>query len=304
MGWFGKKKKTIRRRRNPWSTIVATVDLERLAIGMKVVATIVAVAALAGAWHFGESYLGRYAARLGQQTGLQIDLITPPTWMNSRLRQQIVAVVAQQIDAEPMDGTDLHGAINALEQLSWIRRVRRIERLAPDHVQVLADYRQPAALVATSKGDHLVDDQGVRLLASPYDRTEPARPKLPLIMGLQDRPAQVGKPWPGQDIAAALRLINLLATRPYFDQVQAIDLSSRDSRGRVRLLIKAHNGGEVDWGLPPGDEQILEPEAAVKMASLDALYDKLRPLLVPAGKRAAIYREVVVIENLKRRRRG
>jgi len=154
----------------------------------------------------------------------------------------------------------------ALAQDPWINRVRQVQRWADGRITVEADYRQPIALVATRDGYRLTDAIGV-VLPGLYLEHQIDQLNLPVITGVLERTPATGQAWQSQDVAAGLSLVQTLADEPYADQIQRYDVSHRDARGRVRLVLHTATG-MVRWGLPPGLEQSIEPTAQVKRSWL------------------------------------
>jgi hypothetical protein len=265
-----------------------------------------AVGAAAWAWYAGEAYLRRYASDIsartpGDRSGkIHIELVNAPPWMEhgSLLRQEIVARVAQQLSSDPLGATDLDRAVHALRGSAWISAVDRIERVAVDQVRVHARYRVPAALVATKEGYHLVDTQGVRLLAQPYAPGQRPPGNLPVIAGAKNTRCAVGEVWAGEDVQGALKVIQLLETRPYYEQVAAVNVHKRDSLGRVRIEIEASNGGRIDWGFPPGEQHIMEPSAQLKLAGIDEFYRMYNVIAAP-DKVVEVFNDVVMVRMIE-----
>src|SRR5690606_13819903 len=221
-------------------------------------------------------------------------LVNAPGWLEpgSVLRQELIALVRDQISLDPLNALDLERAVHTLRTSPWVKDVHRIERVAIDQVRVHADYRVPTALLRTRQGYYLVDAEGVRLLEMPYAQ----RPQtlMPVIAGVAQPQPPVGQVWPGEDVQAALNLIHLLQTRPYYDQVDAIDVSQRARMGRIRMTIVATNGGEILWGFPPGTESVTERDDAFKLANIDEHYRKFSVIAMPRQV-VEVYNDVVLV---------
>ena len=146
--------------------------------------------------------------------------------------------------------------------------MNQVRRAPHGQVKVEATYRRPAALVAGEHGYHVVDDQGI-WLDGPLDRAASRWNRLPLITGVHSPPPSdgYGHAWKGSDIPAALSLQQLLKDEVYSDQVTAYDVSHRDLKDRLWLVLYT-DGPAIIWGLPPGQERSVEPEAPVKLAAL------------------------------------
>ncbi|MEM7625054.1 MAG: hypothetical protein AAF333_05445 [Planctomycetota bacterium] len=272
MGWFlsnnsggkAKKKKTSRgSKASGW-------DPERTLLGLKVLGGAALAVGLVLGWTASERVLGRYASehRAVPITAESVELLDAPTWVDEPLKQHLQRRVAHSVTDNPLDRRGLHDAVTILDEEPWVAAVTQVRRGPNGRVKVLAEYRRPAALVASDHGYHLVDHQGV-WLDGPVDRAASRWNKLPLITGVSAAPpmAGYGHVWEGADIPAALALEELLHREVYADQITAYDVSHRDLKGRLWLVLYT-DGPAIIWGLPPGDERAVEPEAPVKLAAL------------------------------------
>lgn len=273
MGWFlsnnsgrstKKKKKTSRgAKASGW-------DPERTLLGLKVMGIGALAVALVVAWTASERVLGRYAAehRSVPITAESVQLIDAPAWVDEPLQQLLKRRVAHSVTDNPLDGRGLHDAVSTLDSEPWIAQVTQVRRGPHGQIKVAATYRRPAALVKSSDGYHLVDEQGV-WLDGPLDRAASRWNKLPLVTGVRALPPEAGygHAWDGADIPAALALEEILRGEVYANQITAYDVSHRDRKGRLWMVLYT-DGPAIIWGLPPGDERAVEPPAPVKLAAL------------------------------------
>lgn len=177
------------------------------------------------------------------------------------------------MNENPLDARGLRDAaamLNDDNDCPWVATVDQVRRAPQGVVKVTATYRQPAALVEGRDLNkaHLVDVEGV-WLEGPFDRAASRWSGLPLIKGVTADPPQdgYGKKWPGSDITAALALEELLHDEVYANQITSYDVSHRDLKGRLWLVLRT-DGPVIVWGLPPGEERSIEPEAPIKLAAL------------------------------------
>ncbi|MEM6458144.1 MAG: hypothetical protein AAF710_02000 [Planctomycetota bacterium] len=243
---------------------------------MKLVGWGALAVALAVGWVAGERSLTRYVtgSRGAAVTPASVVLIDAPAWLDGAIGQGIKRQVAHALTADPLDGRGLRDAAAILSDgnaCPWVAEVRQVRRRPGGVVEVTADYRTPTAMVrdrSNPDAGHVVDAQGV-WLDGPVDRAASPFGRLPLITGVHaDPPADgFGRAWPGSDVTAALALERLLRHEVYADQVTAYDVSHRDLRGRLWLVLYT-DGPAIVWGLPPGEERSVEPEAPVKLAAL------------------------------------
>ena len=147
---------------------------------------------------------------------------------------------------------------------------------------VQAEFRQPIASVSSSGQvrREYVDAEGVRLPASgvpmwaavipPTDDSELARQvyfvdREDIPPGLQARPIhyiridgvrelpprQVGQCWKGDDLAAGLKLVKLIRTRPYANQITTVDVGNHARRAlpsepELRMYAQVGKGRPTD----------------------------------------------------------
>lgn len=274
MGWFLTRKKRKSRRKRPkgGSARPRPWNPQRTLAGLKVLTALSVALALGFGWYYGEGALRMYAG-LTQSDPVSIgdvELADAPPWMSTAVRQELAVLVASHVSNNPLDGSGLEAAANALRANPWVAHLEQVRRLARGRVQVRARYRRPFAIVQARDGYHLVDAHGIRLPGL-YFRDQVDRLGLPLVTGIETAPpGRPGEPWRGDQLPAALSLIALLRDEPYADQIRAYDVSKRDARGRVRLALLTGRG-MVRWGLAPGREHSVEPTATVKMRRLREL---------------------------------
>lgn len=278
MGWFlssrdnsgkKKKKKTSRGAKSEgW-------DPERTLMGLKLLGIAAIGVAVVVGWTATENVLGNYAAeaRATPVTPESVVLVDAPSWMDDALHEELRAKVAYSVNENPLDARGLQDAaamLNDDNDCPWVAAVDQVRRAPRGVVKVSATYRQPAALVEDKNRTkaHVVDAEGV-WLEGPIDRAASRWSNLPLITGVNAKPPQdgYGKKWPGSDITAALALEGVLHEEIFADQITAYDVSHRDLRGRLWLVLYT-DGPAIVWGLPPGEERSVEPESPIKLAAL------------------------------------
>ena len=238
---------------------------------------------------------------------IRVQIMATPGWMP--------VPVAQELSRELTPaGLDFHdekaaSAVFGLGQSSpWVRRMIRVrKRLSDDPrvglIEVEAEYRQPIAKVLHDGAEHFVDAQAVRLPAEQVPRwavrVRPAGEAVRLVCfveadelppavqaesihyiaidGVAAVPPPVGQPWQGQDVAAALRLIRLVCTRPYANQVTVVDVRNHGGRisrsePQLRMYAQVGRGRRTDirfgrFPVPEGGDYEVAPER--KMSYLD-----------------------------------
>ena len=298
MGWFlnGDKKKTAARSRrtkalgrSPWDPVKTLAALQMMgALGL--------LLGVAVSWNKLESWMTDYAVinqSVPAELNKRVALINTPNWMNPTLKEQLTHLAAGQVTSDPMDPASLQRLFEAMSASPWVERVERVQRTSSGPIEVTAEFRQPTALVEMPEGYHLIDSKGVRLPVV-YPRHAISRLNLPVITGVASKPRPEGQPWPGEDLQAGLALVKMLADQPYTRQIQAYDVRERDPRGRIRLVLKTRTG-MVRWGLPPGQEQPVEPDASIKKQWLAKVAENYRGLVDAGGKVVDVYGAAVFV---------
>ena len=262
--------------------------LTRLSLGL------VLIVAGGVGWYYAERELVAYVAahRAAAPETEQVQLVNAPAWMSEGLEKELRGVIAESLDENPLQGDRLQLAERRLAESAWVESIDRVQRLPDGRVDVVASYREPIAVIEGPQGYHLVDRLGIRLPGL-YLKHQVDQLHMPLIAGAASYPQKVGERWPGDDVAAGLDLIELLASQPYRDQITTYDVSGRDALGRVRLVLQTQTG-TVRWGLPPGQEQAVEPPAPEKLVRLARLYQE-RGAIDAGGKVVDLYRAEIYV---------
>lgn len=279
MGWFLRPQKTGGGKRSSGgrgkgkaagNPLIARWSAERTLRMVKVLGVIVGLAVAAGVWHYAQTALHDYARAHHARpiTAEDVVIEDPPAWMPRGLDLEVRRLVAAQVGEDPVDNTTLRAAAGALRDWAWIEPggVRQIKRLVDGRVSVDVRFRSPLAVIRMRDGYHLVSDEGVRLPAL-YTHEQVERMDVPVLVNVSAAPPRHGEAWPGEEVAAGLALVRFLAGEPFMEEVEAIDVSGRDARGRLRLALRTGDGA-VLWGLPPGREQSIEPDARTKLHRL------------------------------------
>lgn len=256
-------------------------------------------------------------------TRVEVVLADIPEWMPSELARQITASLSPG-RPQYFDASLTREVYERATGCPWIRRVdgvvKRPGRSPQTGVlEVRAEYRRAYAQVQTESSPaapghvYVVDREGVRLPAHQIPRyvmprlnadgqangvvcfldkgEAPLRAKIAsihyiTIQGVTAPAPAVGHAWTGNDIRAGLDLIALVASRPYANQISAVDVRNHDgriSRGEphLRMYAQIGEGGRtvIKFGrfpMPGGDYEILPQR---KLEYLDLYVAKNHGLL-------------------------
>lgn len=217
----------------------------------------------------GRHWISQQVAADPDEAEAEIVFERMPRWMRDGPAETLTRRVSEHWTGNPLDADALHKIAEALEDSAWIEQVNRVQRISATRLEIAADYRAPAAVVAGNGGFYLIDERGVRLPR--VYAMEKLRPLglLPMV-GVASDPPKPGAVWPGGDVQAGLDLTRLIESQPWTEQVRAIDVTNfqhRADRRRPHLLLLTDRG-TVRWGRAPGDEGVLEPSASRKLAML------------------------------------
>jgi hypothetical protein len=242
------------------------------------------VAGLAYAASAARAYVEQADAVSGPRQ-LTVVLENRPLWMSDYLTRQIAATLPRR-PASPFDRSVLVAAYKQLRANPWVREVRQVRRAygdAPGDTLVIdCEYRAPAALVQWGQSYWMVDNDGTKL-PSPYAAAElpqvthgrDGHVALRIVTGVRAPPPEAGRPWIGDDLAAALDTVKLFDGKPYMDEVTAVDMTNfggRVSRSEPQVVLQTCHDTQVWWGRPPlASDFVVEVPVAHKLATLAAV---------------------------------
>lgn len=272
---------------NPQST---WKGVQRLLAGVLVVAVVVG-------WTPARQYLSTYvnAKRALSINPDRVVFEDAPGWMPAGFKKNMQRIVASQISAHPLDSKGLSNAVAALTNSGWARKVDSISRL-DGQVRVKAEFRQPCAFVRQEEGYRMIDTQGV-MLPGLYQAKHLAMLSVPVIKGVNQISTSHGQIWPGKQVPAVLSLLRELADQPYYRQIRGIEVRQEESQDRLRLVLLTYTG-QVLWGLPPGQERMIEPATATKKAWLMQVCRQSRGAIDAGGKIVEVNGPAVFVRDL------
>jgi len=243
-------------------------------------AWVVAVGGVITAWAMGVPRLQAFASQRARVNQVTVTFVNPPPWFNGELQESLTMTAELQLQSgDPLRRDELVAVKEALLNTCWFDSITQVRRAKLDVVEVEAKFVRPYAVIRDARGHHLVDDQGKllpkfwKLSEQPARRDAETGQKRPIISitGPRfDRPA-VGEAWEGTDVAAGLRLLQVLDRQPWRDQIKEVDVSAYLDDGPIRLITEI--GGVIVWGGAPGEEPALEILAEEKLRRLKYLSD-------------------------------
>lgn len=296
MGWFLKSNKTkTKKKTKHGKSVDPKWDPQRTLLGVKFATAAGAIVAVALAWQFGAQRLQGYINdNHAQEVSAQdIRFSEKPTLMAPAEINLLRGQLATAVGSSPLNREGLKKAADLLrERPDIVKELRQVRRMPDGTVAIDLSFRTPAAIVQmrnertgilSTDGYHVIDDKGYQMYG-PKDMDEINHLKLPLIRGVNSkyRPKDNHGEhrWQGQEVDAALALITQMQGTPAIDCIDSISVNVRDERDRIRLVINTvvvpsvnskHTDCRIVWGLPPGQERSIEPDADRKLDALTAL---------------------------------
>jgi hypothetical protein len=187
-----------------------------------------------------------------------------PPWMSEQLERQILSAIRPDAPHSAFDRGLLQRQAEILARNPWVRRVHSVRRLyvrePGDTIEVDVELRTPLALVAWEDYFWLVDSEGVKLpeqysrqQAQRVLRDDQGRILLRAVYGVSNAPVEAGKKWTGEDLAAGLELLRLVAAQPFAGDVAGVDVSNfggRNDPREAQLVLRTRRDTEVRWGRP------------------------------------------------------
>jgi len=239
---------------------------------------------------------------------LTVKLASIPGWMPRELGREI----ADSLVPEGVGFYDPQAAAAVYQRCQgspWIRGVNKIEKRRyagrrNGYVQINLDFRRPVARVEDKRGNlHFVDNEACLLsehqvprwvITTPARNGQPARqttylPASPVpddpglaeihyatIRGVAADPPEIGRAWKGLDVIEGLKLVALVSTRDYANQITQVDV--RNFAGRIsknqphlRMLAQVARAAptEIWFGRFPVDSGDYEVPTTRKLEMLD-----------------------------------
>ncbi len=182
------------------------------------------------------------------------------TWMPYNEQQQITLLLERAIEGAPaISSIPLKEAGLALKDPAWINGNPEVKWNANGETEVFAQWRVPAAAVRVGQREVVVD----------WDRQV-----LPLDYGIGEslqfyfvnpdaRLPKTGETWEGIDLKDGLKVLEMLQINGLLDQIEGVDLGSRQQAGTLTLLTT--RGSKIYWGAGPGRERPAEEVAPRKI---------------------------------------
>ncbi|MFK7759811.1 MAG: hypothetical protein AB8C13_07690 [Phycisphaerales bacterium] len=190
-------------------------------------------------------------------------------WMPIAERERIQArVEAATSGTKALSWHPLYQATKALQATGWINETPTARWTEQGSIEIVANWRVPAAAVRVGDRDYIIDyDANVLPLDYPIDQSNQIvihHPALP-------NPG-VANTWNEPEIHDALRLMTELKENNILAQVIGVDLGTGRDHGVLSLLTNGN--AQIVWGGGPGRDRPAEMPSSVKMQRLVSLFNK------------------------------
>jgi hypothetical protein len=248
------------------------------------------IGGIGAGYHYADQYVEQRVAFTKEP--VYVVLKNRPAWMNDFLVKQIAQIVQPTTASSAFDHKLLENTADLLLRNPWVRTVHSIRRAynhrPGDTLEIDCEYRAPAALVKWGAFYWLVDEKGVRL-SERFTEDDVAsiqfgpdgRTRIRVIEGVRHGvPHLPGEQWPGDDLAAGMKMLDYLFDRSYTEQVLRVDVTNLGGRvdGKApQIVLKTKFNTQVLWGRPPSENDVdafIEVSTARKLTYLRLAYEQ------------------------------
>ena len=209
---------------------------------------------------------------------VELEFVDVPAWVNEELRQKALTAARSDLEDLRID-ENAAGLVqqNIDRRFAWLDDVK--VQTTHNAVRIEGRWRRPMGLIKSGRRSFYVDAEQVLL-----DFVE--MPGMPIveITGLTSvrkiRP--LGEVWEGDDLAAAITLLDRLERRdrdeekPLLNEIKRLDVSNFEGRKYRKLphiVLYANDDTKIMWGAKIGEwQRYLESTDEQKIAKLYGYY--------------------------------
>lgn len=190
-----------------------------------------------------------------------------PAWFDAAIATPIARQVRDTIEAAGVNQESLDLTRTMLERTGWFDAVRQVA-LEDGAIRVDGRFATPCGLVLHGDREWLVGSRGQRM---PLDFPVGLGPRVIRIRGVGEAPPELaGQVWSGERLSAALDVIALIESRPWFGEIAWIDVADA---GQDDITLVTRGGTALRWGAPASVYQPGHVPPAQRVAALDAIVD-------------------------------
>ena len=194
-----------------------------------------------------------------------IRFVDAPAWIGDSLHGHLTDIAAPWLLHTSLDRTALINAREALIASGCFAEVLQVRRAGDHVVEIEGRFLKPSARVLDEGRNLLIDREGF-VLPDGY-RVGDSSHLVQIIAPNYQPPEHAGHRWPGDDMAAALLLLETIEDQSWYEQITAIDLA--EFRVRQQLVLVTDLGTRILWGSMPGRETPMEAMSKDKIQRLD-----------------------------------
>ena len=201
------------------------------------------------------------------------------TWLPQSEQTAVLRVARDAVrSTDTLSAAPLADIARALADSGWFEGLPAVQRNGRGDIVVTGTWRVPAAVVRYGGWDHLLSWSAMPLPRRYGPGTSNQRVILNPALGpgpVQTDADRYRQPWPGEDVAGALKLLGILAERGLVTEVEAIDVDHH-AAGRVEI-VTIHNT-RIEWGAAPGEwkpGQATDEERLTRLERLKADYGRI-----------------------------
>lgn len=161
----------------------------------------------------------------------------------------------------------------AFRRNPWVFRVRSVERIFPDKLQVELELRRPQAVLKKSDSYYLLDQEGV-VLPGRYYSWPKDQGKTPYIQSTKlNSIPEPGRRIEDKGVKAGIELVRFLKQNNTHRLLglKAVDVSNVGKgrpRGESDIVLWTDTGVAIKWGCPPLCQQVDELPEGEKLKNL------------------------------------
>ncbi|HWE01524.1 MAG TPA: hypothetical protein VG326_03875 [Tepidisphaeraceae bacterium] len=241
---------------------------------------------LAAAFYYTKQYVEREVVMATEPATIVIK--NKPRWMSDFLVRRIAATARPAGLHSAFDRQVLVRTRKALQANPWVEKVYDVRRAfgekPGDTIEIDCEYRTPVALVKWGACYWLVDRNGYKLPEQYEPRDVPkivtvndGIVDIRIIDGVRRPPPETGKKWSGEDVAAGLEMIALLADKPYAQDILKVNVAHFGNAREPHVVLITKFGTEIRWGRTPSEsdkDPFIEVSAATKLDYLKKIYSQ------------------------------
>lgn len=236
----------------------------------------------------GLTYLDKYRKETNppSQAEALLELANVPTWVNTELQIKVLQAArgnGQDLRIDENAAASVHQNINS--QVAWLDDIK--VQTTHNSLRIEGRWRKPVGLIKAGRRSFYVDAEQVVL-----DFVQMPNLSIVEITGLPSvkKMPPLGQVCPGDDLAAAIKLLEMLERRdrketsqkPLLSEIDRLDVSNfggRKNSKNPHIVLYAKDDTKIIWGAEIGKwQRYLESTDVQKIAKLYSYYKEFGTL--------------------------